>query len=370
MKRSLQFLCLIASLWPVLSSAQVAQVYVSTPSGIAVYNAASDGKLTAIKGSPFHTTAGQVSDSLVLNGNYLFAIAPGPTNFFTNIDSFLIESSGAIKFLSTTNTIPHVKNHNGYVLSLFSDKTGSTVYAGVEGQGTANLPFLSYSVEKETGELNYTGQIQSDLAIPFPLAFSGSNHYAYGAGCSELKGFERLSDGVLIYGHGGPLPEPAPGTDFCAVQNPASDATDHVVFVVDPLGGKDSRPQLATYSVESEGRLTTSSTYRNMPRVAVGTVSSIQLSPEGNLLAVGGTLGLQIFHFNGSKPISALTGLLNKTHAQFSDFHWDKHNHLYAIDRANQKLYVYTVTPWSVVQAPGSPYTLNAYDLAVQNLPR
>jgi hypothetical protein len=43
---------------------------------------------------------------------------------------------------------------------------------------------------------------------------------------------------------------------------------------------------------------------------------------------------------------------------------WDNANHLYAISNKAGKLYVFTVTPTSHSQAPGSPYTIQS----LQNL--
>jgi hypothetical protein len=68
-------------------------------------------------------------------------------------------------------------------------------------------------------------------------------------------------------------------------------------------------------------------------------------------------LGLQVFHFNGSNPITHYTGLLTKD--EIDQFFWDNDNHLYAISNASGKLFVFTVTPTSVSQAPGSPYTIS-----------
>jgi hypothetical protein len=74
---------------------------------------------------------------------------------------------------------------------------------------------------------------------------------------------------------------------------------------------------------------------------------------------------LQIFHFNGADPIKPHTGLLTK--AEINQFFWDNANHLYAIGTNASKLYVFTVTPTSVSQAPGSPYTINSpNDVIVQ----
>jgi hypothetical protein len=66
-----------------------------------------------------------------------------------------------------------------------------------------------------------------------------------------------------------------------------------------------------------------------MPKVAVGTVNDYWMSPNGKYLAVGGSGGLQIFHFNGANPITKFTGLL--TSNQIIQMFWDNANHLYAI---------------------------------------
>jgi hypothetical protein len=37
---------------------------------------------------------------------------------------------------------------------------------------------------------------------------------------------------------------------------------------------------------------------------------------------------------------------------------WDNNNHLYAISQTEGKLFVFTITPTSFSQAPGSPYPI------------
>ena len=71
---------------------------------------------------------------------------------------------------------------------------------------------------------------------------------------------------------------------------------------------------------------------------------------------MGGTAGLQIFHFNGSDPITRYTGLL--TTDDVSQLFWDNDNHLYAISQSSGKLFVFTTTPTSFSQASGSPYMI------------
>ena len=85
------------------------------------------------------------------------------------------------------------------------------------------------------------------------------------------------------------------------------------------------------------------------------------MSPSGKLLAVAGaagagTAGIQVFHFNGSNPITHYTGLLTKN--PVDQLSWDNHNHLYAVSRSTSKVFVFTITPTKFSQAPGSPYTI------------
>jgi hypothetical protein len=82
--------------------------------------------------------------------------------------------------------------------------------------------------------------------------------------------------------------------------------------------------------------------------------NTISISPSGKFLAVGGS-GFQIFHFNGSSPITKYTGVFQPG-SQFTEFGWDGDNHLYAL--GSGKLYVYTVTSTSVEEASGSPYSI------------
>ena len=94
----------------------------------------------------------------------------------------------------------------------------------------------------------------------------------------------------------------------------------------------------------------------------------MRMSPSGKLLAVGGS-GLEIFHFNGGSPLTKYKTLL--TTDGIGQILWDNDNHMYALgsDAKGGKLWVYTVTPTSVTEAPGSPYSItNAGSMVVQPL--
>ena len=123
------------------------------------------------------------------------------------------------------------------------------------------------------------------------------------------------------------------------------------------LQGPPSPPAwLAVYTADSSGNLTTNSTSQNMLTAEVGEVNDMATSPAGDLLAVAGDGGLQVFFFDGSKPITAYTGFL-AVH-NISQIFWDNHNHLYGVSPSGGLLYVFTVTKTSYKQAPGFPHSL------------
>jgi hypothetical protein len=382
------FLCLVATQLSSPLFAQVANLYVEGNNGIYAYDVASNGKLTTIPGSPFPGSATSPETLMVVNGKFLYGISNGTVSkldpITTNIDTFSMASNGALKLLRTTNVARFDSAGSSRLSSLFLDKTGQTLYAGIH-DGHAN-PYLSFNIEEATGELDYAGQVQGNPISPYALKLTANNRFAYGALCDgngtwQILGYARLSDGVLVLGKSGKLPEAAPGEAFCPLAAVgAADPSNHVAFAMEPvldspLGNPAGAMQLATYTADGAGNLTTTSTYKNMARVGVGTVSNLNMSPSGKVLAVGGSLGLQLFHFNGANPITPYTGLIGI--GQFDQFRWDNDNHLYAINADTGHLHIFTVTPTSVSEAPGSPFTIpggggygGAYAFTVQNLPR
>jgi hypothetical protein len=162
------------------------------------------------------------------------------------------------------------------------------------------------------------------------------------------------------------MPTAPNGQIYCPYLT-ATDSTNHVAVAVQPIDNSSLQPvgpyQLATYTADSSGNLTTTSTYSNMPTTSVTNTSDasltyLSMSPSGELLAVAGTGGLQIFHFNGANPITPYTGPL--TTDQVDKMFWDKDNHLYAISQSAGKLYVFTITSTVNSQASGSPYNVTS----------
>jgi hypothetical protein len=345
------------------SDFSVAYVYVSSTlkggsvNEIEAFAAAPNGKLTAVSGSPFQENV----TSMAVNGKYLFA---ANSNGF-DIDSYRIESNGALRYVTTADTAR--SNNCSFLGPLFLDHTGVSLYDMVfDGSDCANNTYETFAVEKSTGKLKDPGNSGGNEWLYLPASFIGNNVYAYSASCLEdmywgIFGFERNSDGSLTeIGINATPPTPPQGYFYCPSQT-AADSNDHVAISMQPVNQQDFSPdrppQLATYTADAEGNLSTTSTHSTMPQTSVVSVTDLNMSPSGKLLAVGGTGGLEIFHFNGSNPITPYTGLLTKD--EIDQLFWDNRNHLYAISRTADKLYVFTIISTSYSEAPGSPHTIS-----------
>ena len=336
------------------AASPVAYVYVSNvPSGntvrINAYAAASDGSLTKVPGSPF---ADNVT-YMALNGKWLFAIENRIDA--SVIDSYSIASNGALTLKDALTAEP-----NPGAVSVYLDHTGSTLYSDYY---TVNNDFLQYSINQSSGQLSYIGDLAGGPAQGSVVSFVGSNLYAYSSSCYHfdpaIYGVQRASDGTLSYVKTTPPFPSAPTGDFWCPWLAAADPTNHLAIAMGPFTGdwdSDGPYQLASYTVDSAGNLSTKSTFSNMPKVSVGTIAGYWMSPDGKYLAIGGSAGFQIFHFNGANPITKFTGLL--TNNPIDQIFWDNAHHVYAISRTKGKLFVWTVKSTGVTKAPGSPHLI------------
>jgi hypothetical protein len=285
-----------------------------------------------------------------------------------SIFSYSIASNGALKEVSSINTQKWTSTC-GEALFLSLDHTGTTLYNLDVDFDCSNDTFQYFNVNHDTGALTYFGQSAGSIAYDAPLPFIGNNLYAYGVGCpmdsAAFYGFSRSSGGSLTPLTLNPPIPSYPEGDYCPALGAAPDPANDVaipLYPETPTTAPGPPAQLAVYTADSSGNLNTNSTYENMPKTAVGYINDLVASPAGNLLAVAGSTGLQVFHYNGSNPITPYTGLL--TTSSVGHVHWDNHNHLYAVSTG--KLYVFTVTPTSHSQAPGSPHSIaNAIDVNV-----
>ena len=136
------------------------------------------------------------------------------------------------------------------------------------------------------------------------------------------------------------------------------DPTDHLAIAVSNTAlnscGRGGPVQLASFTVNSAGDLASTNTWGNMPTVS-GQVNEIMLNPAGTLLAVATGPGVQMFHFNGAKPITEFTGIIG-TSGSIVQLQWDTSGHLYTLNSSG-RLHVYDASTTSVTEAAGSPYT-------------
>jgi hypothetical protein len=355
---------------PAASSSPVAFVYVSRPTHVDGFAASSSGKLTPVKGSPFSNIA---LSHMSVTKKFLFGASDDGADIYT----YSIASDGALKQVSNIDTHKYKPEGN----DCFSvgptqlDFTGSTLYNDDYNCDQDSTFIQAYRIESN-GELQFLANTDAggeDFSVS-PSVLLGTNKYAYitvsfGQGGAGGFGqiFERESNGVLERGNTFGFPQPKSPDDVYTPFNAiAADATDHVAIAIiaeNNITGDDDGPVvLASYKADSHGNLTTTSTPENMPSAAVAQTMSI--SPSGKLLAIGGGVpncsncgvpGFQVFHFNGSSPITHYTGVLHSSE-KFVQFAWDSENHLYALSSTN--LHVYAATSTSIKEVSGSPYSI------------
>jgi hypothetical protein len=356
------------------ATAPVAYVYVTSNYGypgntnrIVGYAVDANGKLTQVPGSPFPNS--NVS-SMAVNGKYLFA-SSNANNNAGDIDTYLLGNDGSLKRVDTTNVEKFPDSTCASPGALLLDHTGVTLYSftyNADCSGTDDA-YQSLDIVKTSGSLKYLSETFPNLNTLYPLTFIGNNVFAYEASCifdiDSIEGFKRDSNGSLAQVSIDATLPTAPKDEMYCPSFATADRTNHLALDMHPVvrpgdpapTGGTGDDQIATYTVdESNGNLMTTSTEKNMPRAAVVHVRTMSMAPSGKLLAVGGTKGLQIFHFNGGDPLTVDTGRL--TTDEIDQVFWDNDNHLYAIGRSAGKLFVFTVTPTSATEAKGSPYTI------------
>jgi len=375
------------------ASKPVAHVYVGTGSQILAFSAAANGKLTPVPGSPFKYNISVMG----ANGHYLFGFEPSSVI----IDSLSMAANGALKKTATTNTEQYwplgsdcpLTYWNGQGLRI--DHSGADLYnAAIPEDLFCYSNFQSFKINDTNGKLTYLGETDKIFYGGPQLSILGNNEFAYSPNCAAAFGnspyptvtaFQRISSGELVTVNAGtaipaaPMDTSYPGGPVPGYYCPltmATDPTDHaamMLYAFDNVGGGDGEGDfygpvvIATFTADSRGNLKTTSTYKNMAVAETG-VGPMRMSPSGKLLAVGGA-GLEIFHFNAGNPATKYKMLLPNDN--IGSILWDKDNHMYALgsDAKGTKLWIYTVTPTSVTEAPGSPYSIaNAASVYVQTL--
>lgn len=354
---SLPFVSAVAATAPPVAFVYVASNYSGNNNQVRGYSVAANGQLTAIPGSPFYANV----SSMAVNGKYLLATGNGAVSNAKNVYSYLMNANGSLSYKGATNVQGGDSTLSATYITL--DHTGASAY--VFGSDGLNSALASYSVNTSTGllhDLNSRYSFNSFYLDGPPYTVLANNQYVYGAftdgNYDNLDGYLRQTDGALLQisiTHPAPAGFEAPGG---TLNFAAADASNHLSLMVNcATGGTD---QVATYGVDVQtGDLWTNSSCSTMPSSAVGNTQSTAMAYSGKILAVGGTKGVQLFNFSGTTEATKRTGVLLPG-VNINRVIWDSSNHLYAISRATNKLYVLNVTSTGVTQAPGSPHTIAA----------
>lgn len=407
--------CLMATLsnGVAIAASPVAYVYVqedssqtgdTAPSPISVYAAASDGRMTKIKGSPFKQITGVLVGN---NGKHIVTLDAG------YLYSYPVSSTGVIGAqVSEINTQLYTGagcaglSPFQWALSNFAkmDHTGEYVYMMSNGTNLYGTPVLACSA-LQTFKVSASGLLTfqnnfltfNDQAI-LGLTVTGNSKFAILAAQSGTNGSSVYN--TLARGSNGDLnlapnaqvfyttpdtsqPAPEPGSDsyYAWISSGESpDPTDHLAVEVEDIFGCQSIPEaaagtneagcdggnyhLASYKMSSKGILSTTNTWETMPVVACCSYN-LMLDPAGTFLAIGNNpvitgltqSGLQLFKFNGANPATTL-GSIRSTYGALFPMAWDKDNHLYALNSQSGRLHVWTVTSKGAVEISGSPYTV------------
>lgn len=333
------------------------------------FSVANDGQLTAINGFPL-----PYAISGVISGNYFFvADADG-----VHIDTYQINSDGSfVKVQSFDDTQASAKACFECTpgAPVLADPAGSKLYvaAGWLDGGDYDSYLQTFTIDPSNGSLSYVSSDMRTTGRDWGQqfgSFSGDGSLLYGNNetpFSTLVIFaNRSADGslseptnqaLLLQGLLPPktLNSLVIGTDTANHLAAAFQSADANMNPSGPI-------QLASFTIHSDGSLTTTNSSAQMP-VAPSWVGSV--SPDGKLIAMAGANGgIQIFNFNGAAPISALGGMLPTD--SIAQLRWDRQNHLYALSYS-QNLYVFNMTSTGATPAPGSPHSItNAATLIVQ----
>jgi hypothetical protein len=359
------------------TATNVARVYVQTAKGVNVYTVSSAGNLALVSGSPFTSTIGLMIGTA---GSHFITVGT------TYLHSYAIKSTGGIGAqVAQINTALYSGAECGATFGGTIDRTGTEAYIQLAGTGQNDVAcdaLQSYKINSTTGAFAFGGVAlfggTYNEALGGPLVVAGNNGHAYAFAeeyCANFfvpfyrDRFGTMNDATetIIT-----LPPPPPGEG--QAYHPLAMASDNqnlptshmavaLQYVDDPPCYSSLPPALASYAVDYYGNLSYDGA---MLKPAINP-ASMAINPQGNLLAVSAASsdpilaiygpGLQIFHFNGGKPITGYSNILTKD--PISSIAWDKSYHLYATSHATNKLYVFTITSTSITPVAGSPFTLS-----------
>ena len=227
-------------------------------------------------------------------------------------------------------------------------------------QGDGNHLCTAYQTYNVNGDGSFTFNgdaqvsVQSGGYTTLP-SILGNETFAYADNFApfdnQVIGFQRESSGTLQYS--GPLSPTFSGSETYKAYRADSSPTENYVVLQEFLNDS-GYPQLGSFSVGSNGMLTSTNTSANMPQTGLN-VTQTAFSPDGVFFAVAGdngqnqaASGLKLYKFNGTSPLTLMDYTVYDPIDQIA---WDTSGHLYAISTIENKLFIYTVTSQFMVRA-------------------
>lgn len=347
-----------------------AYVYVQSqgPAGaVHGFRASSTGQLNAIPGSPFKLGTKIIGGT----GTKFFTLGK------TLIHSYPVAADGAIEAQKAQINVFNYSgsscgDQNNGLYDAVLDHTGKYIYVLLQA-GVICAAYQSYQINSD-GSFAFDGDTELDMnqgsgynpSVPsilknesFAYAF-----YDFQDQGPVLTGFRRESSGTLEQMQFNENDPTLPNDYYVAGFPDASPAGNYLAVQLHAEGG--GPVQLASYTVDSQGNISTTNTSSNMPATAFINPTT-KFSSSGGLLAVAGDgaesngkNGIEIYKFNGSAPYTLARKLLTGT--PIDGLAWDSANHLYAFSTAGNKVYVFTVTSTSAMldgtTVVGTPYKM------------
>jgi hypothetical protein len=325
----------------------VAYIYSDTNNntGTNVYSTTGNGKVTLVKGSPFATLG------YIVGTNGSFFITQGSGWLY----SYKVESGGGIGALeSQINTQLYTGGDCGPNPSTWGvaelDHTGKYVY-NLSEYGSNECAYVQTFEISSKGKLTFEGASESESDNILPPAVTGNNKFAFSTDISArifIPFSRESSDGVL---------NAISANEFdpsgCSPTTPLSpDPTEYLAGVV--YCSATGAYQVASYTADSHGDLTSTNTSADMPILTEGYNRWSKLDPTGKYLTVPTGNGVQLFHFNKNKPLTPFTPIVGNTgYVQW--FGWDSSDHLYAVNASSGKLHTYKVSSSGLKEESDSP---------------
>jgi hypothetical protein len=346
---ALVFVSSFAAVPPISAQSTLAHIYVQSGGNagpVYGYTALSNGQFPAISGSPFKPGTKIVGGT----GSKFFTIGK------TLLHSYAIDSNGA--FGSQVSQIGFYNYAGGSCGNSADpvgpqavlDHTGKSIDVLLQGDGDhLCASFQTFNVNSDGCFLfNGDTQVNEDsggyASVPSIL---GNETFAYADNFipfnNQVIGFQRESSGTLQYS--GLVNPTFSGSGSYKAYRPDASPTENFVVLREFLNDS-GYPQLGSFSVGSNGALTSTNTSANMPQTGLN-VTQTAFSPDGVYFAVAGdngqnqsASGIKIYQFNGASPLTLMDYTVYDPIDQIA---WDNSGHLYAISTIENKLFIYTV---------------------------